>query len=237
MEKDNKLGLALSGGGFRASFFHIGFLARLAELDMLRRVEALSTVSGGSIIGALYYLHVKKLLESKKDADITKEDYIRIVSDISENFLAGVQRNIRMRTFGNFFSNLRMYSRNYSRSNRLGELYEKYFYAPVLGKDNITMPDLMITPHGYDTFHPYKQNHELRCKVPILLINATTLNTGNNWQFTASYMGESPSETQADKNARLRRMYYGRFLSTGIFCCETRSPPRPACPGSSIPCR
>ena len=48
------LGLALSGGGFRASFFHIGVLARLAELDLLRRVEALSTVSGGSIVGALY---------------------------------------------------------------------------------------------------------------------------------------------------------------------------------------
>ena len=30
------LGLALSGGGFRASLFHIGVLARLAELDLLR---------------------------------------------------------------------------------------------------------------------------------------------------------------------------------------------------------
>jgi hypothetical protein len=31
-----KVGLALSGGGFRASLYHIGVLARLAELDMLR---------------------------------------------------------------------------------------------------------------------------------------------------------------------------------------------------------
>ncbi|MCG6926484.1 MAG: patatin family protein, partial [Acidobacteria bacterium] len=30
-----KLGIALSGGGFRASFFHIGVLAKLAELDLL----------------------------------------------------------------------------------------------------------------------------------------------------------------------------------------------------------
>ena len=48
-----KWGLALSGGGFRASFFHLGVLARLAEMDLLRRVEVISTVSGGSIIGAL----------------------------------------------------------------------------------------------------------------------------------------------------------------------------------------
>jgi hypothetical protein len=35
-----KLGLALSGGGFRASFFHVGVLARMAEMRLLRRVEA-----------------------------------------------------------------------------------------------------------------------------------------------------------------------------------------------------
>lgn len=47
-----KLGLALSGGGFRASLFHIGVFAALAERDMLRHVEVLSCVSGGSISSA-----------------------------------------------------------------------------------------------------------------------------------------------------------------------------------------
>ena len=42
-----KVGLALSGGGFRASLYHIGVLAKLAELDLLRHVEVLSCVSGG----------------------------------------------------------------------------------------------------------------------------------------------------------------------------------------------
>ncbi|MDH3442076.1 MAG: hypothetical protein OEM63_15055, partial [Gammaproteobacteria bacterium] len=37
-----KLGLALSGGGFRASLFHLGVLARLAEQDLLRHVHVLS---------------------------------------------------------------------------------------------------------------------------------------------------------------------------------------------------
>ena len=41
-----KVGLALSGGGFRASLFHIGVLAKLAELDVLRHVEVLSCVKG-----------------------------------------------------------------------------------------------------------------------------------------------------------------------------------------------
>jgi NTE family protein len=42
-----RLGLALSGDGFRASFFHIGVLARPAEVELLREIEAISTVSGG----------------------------------------------------------------------------------------------------------------------------------------------------------------------------------------------
>lgn len=40
-----RVGLALSGGGFRASLYHLGVLARLAESDVLRHVETLSCVS------------------------------------------------------------------------------------------------------------------------------------------------------------------------------------------------
>ena len=46
------LGLALSGGGFRATAFHLGVLKRLRELGMLEKVDIVSTVSGGSIAGA-----------------------------------------------------------------------------------------------------------------------------------------------------------------------------------------
>jgi NTE family protein len=47
-------GLALSGGGSRAIAFHLGCLRALNELGVLSRVKVLSTVSGGSVIGALY---------------------------------------------------------------------------------------------------------------------------------------------------------------------------------------
>src|SRR5437667_8380874 len=47
-------GLALSGGGFRAAAFHLGVLKRLRELGLLREVDLLSTVSGGSIVGAYW---------------------------------------------------------------------------------------------------------------------------------------------------------------------------------------
>ena len=43
----------------------------------------------------------------------------------------------------------------------------------------------------------------------MLVLNATTLNTGHNWQFTASWMGEPPpGDNPLDRNDILRRMYY-----------------------------
>jgi NTE family protein len=48
------IGLALSGGGSRAIAFHLGCLRALHDLGILQRIEVLSTVSGGSVIGALY---------------------------------------------------------------------------------------------------------------------------------------------------------------------------------------
>lgn len=43
------IGLALSGGGYRATLFHLGVLRRLAELGVLEQVAHFSSVSGGSI--------------------------------------------------------------------------------------------------------------------------------------------------------------------------------------------
>jgi NTE family protein len=44
--------LCLSGGGFRASLFHLGALRRLNELGILSQLDCISSVSGGSIISA-----------------------------------------------------------------------------------------------------------------------------------------------------------------------------------------
>ena len=51
---DLKFGLALSGGGSRAIAFHLGCLRVLNENKLLDRINMISSVSGGSVIGALY---------------------------------------------------------------------------------------------------------------------------------------------------------------------------------------
>ncbi len=53
-----KIGLALSGGGYRATVFHLGVLARLAKEKHLEEVTVISTVSGGSLcVGLIYALN------------------------------------------------------------------------------------------------------------------------------------------------------------------------------------
>jgi hypothetical protein len=131
-----KVGLALSGGGFRASLFHIGVLAKLAELDVLRRVEVLSCVSGGSIIGTHYYLQLRETLETTECERLSQDQlrgiYIDVVRRVAEDFLAGVQSNLRMRVFANPLPLLRsIVSRNYTRTVRLGELLESHLFARV----------------------------------------------------------------------------------------------------------
>ena len=209
-----RLGLALSGGGFRSSLFHLGVLAQMAMQGLLRHVYAISTVSGGSIIGALYYLHVKNLLESTPDTEITDEHYKAIVANIEVSFLEGVQQNIRMRILNDLNAMLKMPRPDYSRSDRIAELYDEFFYGQEQVEFQkvfpIRMRDLKIQPMGgKPDFYPRDDNAGRKAQVPILLINATTLNTGRNWRFTASNMGEpllnDPLATEVSRKAvRLR---------------------------------
>lgn len=59
MAAEKKLGLSLSGGGYRAAAFHLGTLRKLHEMGVLQQVDIMSTISGGSITGAYYCLNGK----------------------------------------------------------------------------------------------------------------------------------------------------------------------------------
>lgn len=50
-----KIALAFSGGGVRATVFHLGVLARLARQDLMGNVKIVSSVSGGSLAAGLVF--------------------------------------------------------------------------------------------------------------------------------------------------------------------------------------
>ena len=57
MKNGKKIGLSLSGGGYRATVYHLGTLQKLKDLGLLDKIDVLSTNSGGSITGAAYGLY------------------------------------------------------------------------------------------------------------------------------------------------------------------------------------
>ena len=215
-----KVGMAMSGGGFRSSFFHIGVLARLAELDVLRFVEVLSTVSGGSILGAHYYLLLKRLLEDK--GELRRADYIKVVEDMANDFLAAVQTDVRSTLYRDLPVRLSELLRpGIVVGQALGRKFEEHFYGPALAEPReegrIYLDQLSIAPAGDSGFQPGHDNWRRHSKVPVLVLNATSLNTGHVWQFTTTYAGESPYaiDSTVDSNDRLRRFSYRSKASDG----------------------
>ena len=85
-----EIALTLSGGGYRASIFHIGVLSYLYHLRLddgsrlLDHITVMSTVSGGTITGMLY------LLSLAEDDDVPKHlagMYDKIVTNNLANYL------------------------------------------------------------------------------------------------------------------------------------------------------
>src|SRR6266853_820516 len=68
----NSVGLSLSGGGFRATLFHLGAIRRLHELGILPKLITVSSVSGGSILNGFLASRLVNSL-SKEISDFASE--------------------------------------------------------------------------------------------------------------------------------------------------------------------
>lgn len=64
---DMTLGLALSGGGFRATLFHLGVVSFLRDQGVLAKVRSICSVSGGSILAAHMTVFWDKYTGSDED--------------------------------------------------------------------------------------------------------------------------------------------------------------------------
>lgn len=212
VDDDETLGLALSGSGLRASLFHLGLLAHLAELDLLRRVDVISATGGGALVGALYFLHLKRLLDA--EGDIESGRLLQLVAALERDVLSAAQSDLKSQLFANPFANLKRLSPSYSGATRLGRLLDRQIFRP-LWKDETGLPiemrDLMIQPRGDRDFDPATDNRQRYCKVPTLIVNATNLATGRPWRFDAKRMGE-PTATPA-----LRRLSRATCLGQSAY--------------------
>src|SRR5437879_1076210 len=83
-----RIDLALSGGGFRASIFHLGVIRRLEELGIMKDVDVISAVSGGSIVAAYYVCEMERRLREVK-TEFWRDTKVRldIFEKIAHDFL------------------------------------------------------------------------------------------------------------------------------------------------------
>jgi NTE family protein len=71
------VGFCLSGGGYRAMLFHAGAIFRMNELGLLRKLDRVSSVSGGSMAAAALAVAYSKFQYDEKDR----------VTNLSDTFL------------------------------------------------------------------------------------------------------------------------------------------------------
>lgn len=91
------IGLALSGGGYKAAAYHLGALIRLNELGWLRKVSRISSVSGGSI-AAGFLGSVWNALEFDRDG--VAENFDAVFAAPLRDFLTEVNLDVTQGLLG-----------------------------------------------------------------------------------------------------------------------------------------
>jgi predicted acylesterase/phospholipase RssA len=124
-----KVGLALSGGGFRASLYHLGLIRFLRDAGILSQVTNITSVSGGSIFSAHLVLNWQRY-------NGTEEEF----ESVAAEFLDFVRLNVRSRIVRRFPLAMPVHwlrrligkpNRQLTRTGLLEYHYEKYLFGDV----------------------------------------------------------------------------------------------------------
>lgn len=179
--QQHRVGLALSGGGFRASIFHMGVLKRLDELGILSKVDVVSSVSGGSIVGAYYVLRM-----GRGDS----------LSEIEADFATSLKANVRLRGLSGamLFHPIRF----------LGSLLPGHSRTDTTAAE---LDRLLFDGATLQSLPDY----------PKLIINATSLNTGQVWKFSKESMYDYRYGTIRNPRVRLCDAVGASAAVPGLF--------------------
>src|SRR5262245_47516511 len=74
-----KIGLALSGGGFRATLYHLGLVRFLRDAGLLPHVTHITAVSGGSIFAAHLGLNWSRYTGSASEFDAAADELLAFI--------------------------------------------------------------------------------------------------------------------------------------------------------------
>ncbi|MBI3547994.1 MAG: patatin-like phospholipase family protein [Elusimicrobia bacterium] len=159
-ETKDGIALALSGGGYRATLFHVGSLVRLNEAGLLPKLSAVSAVSGGAITMGVLALAWKDLIFDDRGVAINFQD--KVVRPLLD-FTAKTIDVPAIALSG--FNYLGIVSPALSANAWIVRSYRKHLF----GKQTL---------------------QDLPSDGPRFIFNAANWNTGVLWRFTRDYAGD-----------------------------------------------
>ena len=160
-----ELVLCLSGGGFRATLFHLGVVRRLNELGVLSKINAITSVSGGSILNGVLATGWAKL---RCDAEGYYSGFDQHVASPIRNFCS---HDLRTR----LLVGVRINPHNW----------------PLLVRDYFSIPASFLAAeyaHLYQS-QSLKDIQEPAPRVPRFVFCATNVQTGACWHFHSGQKG------------------------------------------------
>jgi NTE family protein len=126
-EQRKGVALCLSGGGYRASLFHLGAMTRLDELGILSKVDTFASVSGGSIALAQLASHRRKLDNRWPSPGARIPDFEK---GVVEPLIAFAQQDVRSRPVLRSWRPSRWFDQNAG----IEALAEHYTTGPAAGR-------------------------------------------------------------------------------------------------------
>ncbi len=196
--KTPRIGLALSGGGFRAAIFHLGVIRRLEELGIMPKIRLISAVSGGSIVSAYYLCEMERRLRLEKpDQRNEIQVRVRVFEGIARDFFHALDNNLRTRALiltpffhpWLFIKTLALKPfRAGARSELIQSEYDKWFY----NKNSLDQLPSAALKNEQDPADP-----DLGTR---LLINTTSLLTGERVAFSREPVSQVNEMSRVNKN-------------------------------------
>ncbi len=183
MKNGKRIGLSLSGGGYRATIYHLGTLKKLKELGILEDIDIISTNSGGSITGAMYGLYGENFNEFE---EIIKKG-------VRSSVLKGILSSWRFILVFLFtvlwlFSVLYLLTTDYVWTSF--SLFVLFIVIFLFFQFQL-LPISKLNERIYNKFFFNSKNLSDLSDNVKLAINSTNLETGRLFTFSKSKMGDS----------------------------------------------
>lgn len=138
-----RIGLALSGGGFRATLYHLGVVRFLRDAGLLTNVTQITSVSGGSVLGAHLVMNWDRYCGAAEQFDAAAKQILDFVAlDVRNRIMRRYPWLVAAAVWRRLM--LRGSSRLLTRTGLLERFYQKYLFGDICLHELPESPELHV---------------------------------------------------------------------------------------------